>query len=432
LLTAYDIAYLGLSPAALPLAISRAVRDKLLDALRTRRGNMARRAAGPGVLIHAVSVGELNAARGLIDQLRERVPDVQIVITTTTQAGLARAGELYGEKAGFGVVRFPLDFSWRVDRLLDAARPDVVVLMELELWPNWMKRCAQRDIPVVLANGRITEPSYRRYQWLGPVTRRMFGRLAFAFAQDQTFADRFAGLGVHRDRLCVGGSMKFDAASIGSDVPGTDNLARDLGLDRSRDRILVCGSTGPGEEAICLDLYRSLKRQHPALRLVIVPRKPERFDEVASLIESSGFTCGRRSRRTLGEVILIDTIGELRKAYAFAEVVFVGRSLVDLGPRQHGSDMIEPAALGKPVAVGPFTGNFDQAVRAFRAADAIRVVHDAASLTSLLNSWLDQPNDAASLGNRARDVVGASQGATARLADWVVNRLPLAVESGRR
>jgi 3-deoxy-D-manno-octulosonic-acid transferase len=421
--TAYDIAYFTLAPLALPAMLFPKARAKTIDALRTRRGEMPRRDAGPCVLIHAVSVGELNAARGLIEQLRSRVSGVQIVITTTTQAGLARARELYADRSGFRVARFPLDFSWRIDRLLDQARPDVVVLMELELWPNWMKRCAQREIPVVLANGRITEPSYRRYQLLGPITSRMFGRLSFAFAQDDTFAGRFAGLGVPRDRLAVGGSMKFDAATIDSDVPGSDALAHDLGIDRTRDRVLVCGSTGPGEEAICLDLYRSLKQQHPSLRLVIVPRKPERFGEVATLVESRGLTCGRRSKGTTGEVILIDTIGELRKAYALAEVVFVGRSLVDLGPRQHGSDMIEPAALAKPVVVGPFTGNFDQAVRAFVAADAMRVVLDAAGLEAMLATWLREPTEAQSLSLRAQDVVRRSQGATERVIDWIVRQL---------
>ena len=274
-----------------------------------------------------------------------------------------------------------------------------------------------------LANGRITLPSFSRYRLLLPIVRRMFRRLAFTFAQDQTFADRFAGLGVPEGRLCVGGSMKFDAASPGSDVPGVDDLAREVGLLPERDRILVCGSTGPGEEAVCLDLYRSLKARHPSLRLVIVPRKPERFDEVAQLIESRGFTLGRRSKRTTGEIVLIDTIGELRKAYALAEVVFVGRSLVDLGPRQHGSDMIEPAALGKPVAVGPHTGNFDQAVRAFVQANAMRVVPDSAALLALLGVWLDNPSDARRVGDRAREVVRASQGATGRVTDWVVRHL---------
>lgn len=431
-MTAYDIAYLAFAPLALPAMLLPKARAKTLNALRTRRGEMPARDAGPCVLIHAVSVGELNAARGLVDQLRNRVADVQIVITTTTQAGMARARELHADRPGFRVVRFPLDFSWRVDRLLDRARPDVVVLMELELWPNWMKRCKQREIPVVLANGRITEPSFRRYKMLGAVTSRMFARLSFAFAQDQTFAGRFAGLGVPADRLSIGGSMKFDAAHIGADVPGSDALAAETGLNRSSDRVLVCGSTGPGEEEICLDVYRSLKQRYPSLRLVIVPRKPERFDEVARLIESRGFSCGRRSKRTTGEIVLIDTIGELRKAYALAEVVFVGRSLVDLGPRQHGSDMIEPSALAKPVVVGPFTGNFDQAVRAFVAADAMRVVGDAASLEAVLGEWLGRPEESAGVGRRAQDVVRASQGATARLTDWVVNRLQITIDSKRQ
>jgi 3-deoxy-D-manno-octulosonic-acid transferase len=191
----------------------------------------------------------------------------------------------------------------------------------------------------------------------------------------------------------------------------------------------VCGSTGPGEEQIILREFRALLKDFPHLRLVIVPRKPERFDEVANLIEKSGFKLVRRSIRTAqsalrsSPVVLGDTMGELRKFYSLADVVFVGRSLVDLGPRQHGSDMIEPAALAKPVVVGPFTGNFDQAVRALRAADAIIEVPDGASLRDRIHGLLSSPAKAREMGLRAQLVVRQQQGATARHVSVILEHL---------
>lgn len=293
--------------------------------------------------------------------------------------------------------------------------------MELEVWPNFMRQCARRQVPVVVANGRVTEPSFKKYRLLGPVGRAMFGRLAGCVVQDEVYAERFAAMGVPRDRLRVAGTMKFDTAAIGATVDGADELARDVGLDRG-ERLLVAGSTGPGEEAIVLDAYRALREKHPTLRLAIVPRKPERFDEVAQLIEASGFACVRRSLQSQisnqeSPVVLIDTIGELRKVYALADVVFVGRSLVDLGAKQHGSDMIEPCALAKPTIVGPFTGNFDEPMRAFRAVGGIVEVRDAAGLQSEIDRLLTDHAVAASLGAKAQQVVAAGRGALERHLD---------------
>jgi 3-deoxy-D-manno-octulosonic-acid transferase len=431
----YDIAYAGLLTVGAPFwAVGRASRAKVLDALRTRSGRTApRTSTTPAVMVHAVSVGELNAARGLIDQLQLARPGLNLIITTTTRTGDARAREIFAGRPDVSIARFPLDFSSMVNRFFDAVRPSAIVLMELEVWPNLMKQAARRGIPVLLANGRITKPSYDRYRRAGPITRRMFRRLRWTCAQDDVYAERFVGLGVSPDRLSVTGSMKFDTAFVGSldqaePVVGTNDLARAMNLDRSGP-VWVCGSTGPGEESIVLTAYQELCRSHPRLQLAIIPRHPERFGEVAGLIEAAGFSVVRRSKPGAADssrpvVLLGDTMGELRKFYALADVVFVGRSLVDLGPRQHGSDMIEPAALGKPVLVGPFTGNFEEPVRALKSADAIVEVLSSDELTRSIVALLHDGERRTRLGVAARQVVSTHRGATEKLLAKLLEHLP--------
>lgn len=414
----YDFAYFALLAVGSPiLLVRRSLRDKLRDALRTRNGIVPPRAGeSKCVLVHAVSVGELNAARALIDELRTSSPPTHVAVTTTTATGLARANELFANQPGVSVARFPLDFSRFVDRLLDAVRPDVVILMELEVWPNFMRACSRRKIPVIVGNGRITEPSTKRYRLLGPITTGMFARLDRALVQDSLYAARFESLGVPRERIEVVGSMKFDAAPIADSIDGADELAAHLGIDRGRTRLIVAGSTGPGEEQIVLDAFDALAREYSDLALMIAPRKPERFDEVAALIERRGRRQARRSEKSpaKSDVFLLDTMGELRKAYALAEIVFVGRSLVDLGAKQHGSDMIEPAALGKPVVVGPFTGNFAEPMRAFREAGSMLEIDSPAKLRDALRSLLADRSHSTELGRRAREVVLTQRGSTGR------------------
>jgi 3-deoxy-D-manno-octulosonic-acid transferase len=381
-------------------------------------------------MVHAVSLGEINATRSLIDLLRVRRPGINFIVSVTTETGFARGQELYGSAADVTLVRYPLDFTSAVDRLLITLRPSLVALLELEVWPNFIRRCAQRNVPVILINGRITPGSFRRYRLAQPLVGSMFARLHHVAAQDPTYAQRFAELGVRQNRISVTGTMKFDNAPIADRLPGQDELAAAVGLSPGKHPVWVCGSTGPGEEEIILPIYRGLLNRFADLRLVIVPRKPERFDEVVQMIAAGGFSVVRRSRpaeipraTALPAVILGDTIGELRKFYALASVVFVGRTLVDLGYRQHGSDMIEPAALAKPVVVGSFTANFAEAMNCFRQADAMMVVQAPQELGQCIEILLSDPARAAAIGRRARDVVKAQQGATQRHADLILDTL---------
>ena len=432
MINGYDIAWGAVLALGAPVwLVHPRLRTKVLRALSERMGRgLSRGPAGPAVMIHAVSLGEINATRAMVRMLAAARPDLRFIVSTTTDTGFARGRELYGADPKVTLVRYPLDFSGAISRLLDGLRPDVVVLMELEVWPNFVLQCERRGIPIVLVNGRLTESSYRHYRFCGPLVWRMFGRLAAVCTQDEAYAKRFVSLGVPADRVRVTGTMKFDTAEVADRIEGADDLARAVGLRPGDEPIWVCGSTGPGEEAILLDLFKSLDRR---LRLVLVPRKPERFDEVAAEIETEGYGLVRRSeppddlrdedRDGRPPIILGDTMGELRKFYCAADVVFVGRTLVDLGPRQRGSDMIEPAALGKPVVVGPYTHNFADAMARFRAADAVKVVHDAAGLERMVKELLASPDRGAAMGRRAQDVVRREQGATARHVEVILEHL---------
>jgi 3-deoxy-D-manno-octulosonic-acid transferase len=439
----FDIAYgLGVGVSAPYWLVKPSARKKVLSAFRDRMGNVVafgRDPAKPAVMIHAVSLGEINATPALVRALKTANPAPHVIVSTTTETGYERARQLYGGVANVTVIRYPLDFSRAVSRVLDVLRPDVVVLMELEVWPNFLRACVRRDIPVVLVNGRLTASSYRRYRMIKPVAAGMFRRLTGICVQDETYAKRFVDLGASPGRVLITGTMKFDTAEVAARVAGDDDLATAVGLFPGAEPIWVCGSTGPGEEQVILRAYRQLLARHSRLRLVIVPRKPERFDEVAALIEDARFRCVRRSR-TVGQsgaagpvatpgqaavppVVLGDTVGELRKFYSLADVVFVGRTLVDLGPSQHGSDMIEPAALGKPVIVGRHTGNFAEAMNKLRAADAVMEVADEAALAQTVSVLLFSPDQAGPMATRAQAVVVKERGATLRNAEVIYGLL---------
>ena len=441
MINGYDIAWGALLGIGAPFwLVHPRARRKVRRALSERMGRgLSRRGttdappdhAAPAVMIHAVSLGEIDATRALVRMLADARPDLQFIISTTTDTGTARARELYGADPKVTLIRYPLDFSVAVARVLDGLRPSVVVLMELEVWPNFIRHCRRRGIPVLVVNGRITDSSFRNYRRAQPLVAPMFRGLSAVCAQDETYAKWFTELGAPPESTRVTGTMKFDTAPPPGEVAGAQELASAVGLHPGEEMIWVCGSTGPGEEEIILPDYLSLRTRFPNLRLVLVPRHPERFDEVAGLIERhAGLPLVRRSRtRTTpatdaprDAVVLGDTTGELAKFYGLADVVFVGRTLVDLGPRQRGSNMIEPAALGKPTIVGPFTHNFADAMRHFRAANAVKVVDE--DLGDAVAAVLSRPEVAAAMGRRAQDVVLREQGATARNVEVILKYLP--------
>ena len=354
--------------------------------------------AGGRLLIHAVSVGEVNAARGLVESMAARG---DVVLCVTTDTGFARAMQLFGQR--IPVVRYPFDAGFAVQRFLDRVQPTAVALMELELWPNFMQSCTTRHIPVCVVNGRLSARSFKRYRLARGVLHPMFAQVHQVAAQTQDYADRFVAMGVPADRVCVTGTMKWDTAQVADAVDGAEQLASDMGIDRSRP-LVVAGSTAPGEEALLQSAVPE------GVQLLCAPRKPEWFDAAAAALPG----CARRSRGECGSQtgrFLLDTIGELRKAYALATVVVVGRSFGTL----HGSDMMEPVALGKATVIGPRHGDFQDTADKLVQAGGLRVT-SASELVRDLSALL---NDAATRGEMVaagRAVIAREQGATARHA----------------
>lgn len=395
-----DAAYLIAVGAATP---SLARKGRLGWAERLGLATLPRTLRSPGkrVLLHAVSVGEVNALRTLVPMLGERA---RVIVSATTDTGLARAHELFGRIAE--VVRTPMDFSWGVERFLGRLRPDVVGLVELEVWPNLMLACRRRDIPVCIINGRLSERSFEGYRRAKSVVGGLFGSLAVVAAQDETYATRFRAMGARR--VLVTGSMKWDAANLSSDSARAEALARAMGIDPAR-RLIVAGSTGPGEEEL-------LHQACPAgVQFLCAPRKPERFDGAALALGD----CVRRStgeKRAGATRFLLDTIGELRDAYQLADLVVMGRSFGE----QFGSDPTEPAALGRATLIGPSVGDFTEIVGTLeRAGGLARTTRR--TVASDLERLIRDDEARSRLGASALACVRAQRGASARHAELLVS-----------
>ncbi len=361
------------------------------------------------LVIHGVSVGEVSLIKPLVDQLLDTRPDLRIIVAATTNTGIARARQLYADR--LEVVRYPLDLSFALRRWLQTLKPDVLATVELEVWPNMVQACASRGVPVAVINGRISERSYRGYRWLKPVLASTFKRLHGVAAQSPDIAQRFRAMGTAPERVRVIDTMKWDAAQPLDEATrdASNSLADELGIDRHRP-IVVAGSTAPGEEVLLLN-------NRPAgVQLVIAPRRPEWFERVMQAAPQAVRRTqpATPSRPAASDVFLLDTIGELRAAYAFADVVIVGRSFVQgFG----GSDMMEPAGMGKPVIVGPHYRNFTTVMDALRQQDAVLI-----STTPMPTAMelLADAQRAARLGHAGAAVCEAHRGGTTAHADMLL------------
>lgn len=359
-----------------------------------------------GLWIHAVSVGEVQAAALLIERLRLVSPGTPLLVTTATPTGSEQVRRLFGESVWH--VYAPYDLPFAVRRFLDAARPRVVVVMETELWPNLTRICHDRGIPLVVANARLSARSAAGYRRLGPLTRTMLGEVAWIAAQAPADAGRFVALGADPARVKVTGSVKFDVRLPASLLEAGEALRREWGVERP---VWIAASTHEGEDALVLEAARAVHAQVPRALLVLVPRHPERFERVAALCERLGLVTARRS---LGEpvepdveIYLGDTMGELNLLYAASDVAFVGGSLVAVG----GHNMLEPAARGIPVVFGPHVFNFERISLLLLEAGAARQVRDAAALAAVVSGWLRDANERHAAGERARGVVADNRGA---------------------
>jgi 3-deoxy-D-manno-octulosonic-acid transferase len=339
-----------------------------------------------------------------------------VVVTATTDTGFRVAKERYpGRRVEF----YPPDLSWIVRGALDRLRPDLVVLVESEVWPKFLGAVAARGIPVALVNGRISERSASRFRRAARVTRPLVASLATVCAQVETYARRFRSMGVAPERCFVTGNLKLDNVPLASERARSERFAALFG-EAATSPLLVAGATHPTEERDVGRIVRRLREAGVPLRAVVAPRHPGRAAAAEADLRHEGLDVVRRSTLVdggpaprAGPVILLDTVGELESVYSLADVVFVGGSLL----RHGGHNMMEPASLGKPVAVGPHTFNFRGEVDLLLAADGIAMVEDADALFGVLSRWLAAPEEAAAVGRRAREAILASKGATARTVE---------------
>ena len=426
-----DLLYLLAAIAYSPVIIYRAIRYKRYRAGWDQRfGKISRRSPHKKCIwLHAVSVGEVNAAKTIIKELENKFGDFEIVISTTTDTGFARAKNLFSKN--HQVIYFPFDFSWIMRRAFNNIRPAICLLMELEVWPNFVQFAQQSNIPAIVVNGRMSDKSFPRYQKIKPLVKKMFGKISLTLAQTEQYARRFKELGCQDEKVIVTGSLKYDTAQLTDKVEGADALAAQLNI--GSERLWVAGATGNDEEKILLDVYKNLKQDNRFvdLRLAIVPRKPERFDEVAQLIERMDFPLIRYSRIKNNTapppidsqaIILGDTMGDLRKFYSLAAIIFVGRSLVPMG----GSDMVEAAALDKCTVFGPYAFNFKQTVDALLADSGAIMVKNQEELLQTMQKCLSDSDFAQSIANNGREVIRKNQGATKNTIDQIAKFLSTA------
>lgn len=367
------------------------------------------------VWIHAVSVGEIFVALRFMKELRACRPETAFVLTTTTSTAHAIAEKKMGPDDV--LLYFPADVPLVVKRVLDCLKPLALLLIECEIWPNLIRIAGKRNIPVVLLNGRISDRSCRGYKMLRPLVKTVLDCFNLLCAQGQDDAKSLIEMGAYPERIRIMGSAKYDITDIASEETEKAGEILRKNIFDSNARLLVGGSTWPGEETALLDIYKSLLRISNDSRLVLVPRHAERADEVAKEIEKSGLSFIRRSawdgsqtlRSRSFNVLLVDTTGELNTFYSMANVIFVGKSLTNHG----GQNVIEPAVFAKPIIVGPHTKNFSSVIADFLAADALIQVQDRRTLEETIIMLWDDSEKRQAYGQRARQLVRDKAGSVA-------------------
>ncbi len=379
-------------------------REKLLGSLPISSGS------NPVVWFHAVSVGEVVQLQNIVDAFRAKTSDAfQIVVTSSTDTGFELATSRFPDCR---VSWFPLDFSWAVSNAIRRVKPAMVVLVELELWPNFLRECDHAGVRTALVNARLSERSFRGYSRVKPIMAPLLARFHVVAAQTEEYASRLRRLGALAATTQVTGSIKFDGATANDENAATSEFRRLFAVSDD-DVVLIAGSTQHPEEQMALDAWMELRKERANLRLILVPRHKERFDDVAAVVRASRCRLYRRSESGQGNtapvdaVILLDTIGELSACWGLADIAFVGGSF---GPRG-GQNMLEPAAHGAAVLFGPNTWNFKDIVEQLRHAEAAVQLQTKDEFLPTINRLLSDAEARERLGQNARRTIIAQQGA---------------------
>ena len=374
-----------------------------------------------GIWVHAVSVGESIAAAPMIRALLTHYPQLPITITCMTPTGSERIQSMFVNEPRIQHCYLPYDFPWAAGRFLDHVQPKIGVIMETELWPNHIHQCAKRGIPTVLANARLSERSARGYGKFAKLTRPMLAEMSLIAVQTETEAQRFRDLGARPECVTVTGSIKFD---LTIDPQLLERAVQQRVEWQTTDRpVWIAASTHAGEDEVVLAAHREVLRTRPDALLILVPRHPERFNSVFELSQQQGFASVRRSTSApvtpSTEVLVGDTMGELLFLYALADIAFVGGSLVPNG----GHNLLEPAALDRPVLSGPHLFNFLEIAAMLRNAGALDEVSDAVGLATAVKRLLERPEQAKAMADAGVAVIRANQGALQRLLDGIARLL---------
>ncbi len=384
-----------------------------------RYGYCAGKVTPGGIILHSVSVGETLAAVPLVRVLRHRYPTLPITVTTMTPTGSERVQSALGKDVHH--VYLPYDLPAAINRFLDSLQPRLMIIMETELWPNFITLLYQRRIPLVIANARLSERSARSYQKIGRFMRPLLSRIRLIAAQNKEDGERFIALGLRRSQLAVTGSLKFD-------ISVTPELAvRAVTLRRQwapRRQVWIAASTHNGEERIILDVHRLLLNEFPELLLILIPRHPERFTDTCEMVQKEGISYITRSSGELPsgstQVVVGDTMGELMLLYGIADIAFVGGSLVERG----GHNPLEAAAHAIPVLMGPHTFNFKDICMRLKAGDGLITVTDVNSLVAEMRNLLNDEDYRLYHGRQAVEILHQNQGALQRLLKQLDPYLP--------
>lgn len=375
---------------------------------------------GASIWVHAVSLGESNAAIPLIKELIVRYPQYTILVTTTTPTGSAQIIRHLQDDVVH--VYAPYDLPWMLNRFLRRSRTKLCIIMETEIWPNILHCCRDHNVPIFLANARLSERSKLRYQLISRFTKAMLSAYTMVSAQGLLDGERLLSLGLDPKHLMISGNIKFDI-SMPPDINerGLELRKEFNALDRP---IFIAASTHEGEETIILDAFQYIKEQLPDTLLILVPRHPDRFSKVEKLCKDRGLQLVLRSLNQIPtaktDMILGDTMGELLLLYATSDIAFVGGSLVPVG----GHNLIEPAAIGLPVLTGPQLHNFVEISRLLQEAGTAQVIHDAKSIAAAVNALFSAKELRKKMGTRSREVIAANSGALEKHLEWIENNFP--------